>query len=196
MRHATVNLFPGHLLFPAQRPSADGCFGGLPPFGAPFVLHDCTVWHRDRNGVFGGRRFPSFPGLLARSGGPFRWLWRKKWGMATSCCFAMLLACGGVPCSVQCVPYAGAQGCPPPPRPPCENNALVGVTVGVVSATFGIVFYFALYKYAPLSEQRQVLFPSDFGILVLLSQGRVVERLTTIRSKGAVPPNGFRRGWS
>ena len=30
--------------------------------------------------------------------------------------------------------------------------------------------YFALYKHAPLSEQK-VLFPSNFWILVLLSQG-------------------------
>ena len=35
---------------------------------------------------------------------------------------------------------------------------------------FGTMSYFAIYKYAPLSEQRQVLFPSNFEILVLLSQ--------------------------
>ena len=40
-----------------------------------------------------------------------------------------------------------------------------------MSATFGAVSYFALYKYGPLSEQRLVLFPSKFGTLVLLSQG-------------------------
>ena len=57
------------------------------------------------------------------------------------------------------------------PPPLCESNALVGTTVGVVSATFQIVSYFALYKYAPLSEQRQALCPSTFRILVLLSQG-------------------------
>ena len=54
--------------------------------------------------------------------------------------------------------------------PHCESNALIRATVGVVSATFGTVSYFALSKYAPMSEQRQVLFPSNFGTLVLLSQ--------------------------
>ena len=32
----------------------------------------------------------------------------------------------------------------------------------------------ALCKYAPMSEQRPVLFPSNFGTLVLLSQGQGV----------------------
>ena len=36
---------------------------------------------------------------------------------------------------------------PPPPSPLCENNALVGATVGVVSASLGTVSYFVLYKY-------------------------------------------------
>ena len=34
-------------------------------------------------------------------------------------------------------------------RPPCENNALVRTTVGVVSATFGTMSYFALYNAPP-----------------------------------------------
>ena len=33
------------------------------------------------------------------------------------------------------------------------------------------MFYFALYTNAPLSEQRQVLYSSDFGTSVLLSPG-------------------------
>ena len=57
-----------------------------------------------------------------------------------------------------------------PPRP-CESNVLVRATVGVVSATFGIMSYFTFYRYAPMSEQRLVLFPSNFGTLVLLSHG-------------------------
>ena len=35
----------------------------------------------------------------------------------------------------------------------------------------GTMAYFAPHKYAPLSEQRSVLFPSNFGVLVLLLQG-------------------------
>ena len=40
-----------------------------------------------------------------------------------------------------------------PPPPPREGSALAGATVGVISATFGTVSYFAFYKYAPVSEQ-------------------------------------------
>ena len=56
-----------------------------------------------------------------------------------------------------------------PLTPPCESNNLVRVPV---SATFGTMSYFAVYEYPPLSEQQWVLFPSNFGISVLLSQGR------------------------
>ena len=48
------------------------------------------------------------------------------------------------------------QGTPPPH---CESNALVRATVGVVSATFGPMSYFALYQHPPLSEQQSVLSP-------------------------------------
>ena len=51
----------------------------------------------------------------------------------------------------------------------------VAITKGggvVVSALFGTVSYFALCKYPPSSEQRQVWFPSKFEIFVVLSQTR------------------------
>ena len=53
---------------------------------------------------------------------------------------------------------------------PTRDNALVRATVGVVSAAFGTVSHFALCKYAPMSEQRSLLFPSNFWTLVWLSK--------------------------
>ena len=48
--------------------------------------------------------------------------------------------------------------------PPCKNNAVIRTTVGIVSTSFGIVSYFALYKDThPLSEQQQMSCPSNFG---------------------------------
>ena len=38
---------------------------------------------------------------------------------------------------------------PPPPNLPCESNALVRASGGVVSATFGTVSYWALYNFTP-----------------------------------------------
>ena len=40
---------------------------------------------------------------------------------------------------------------------PHENIAVVRTTLGVVSATFGTVSYFALYQYPPLSQHSQIL---------------------------------------
>ena len=73
----------------------------------------------------------------------------------------------------------------PPPPPPCKSNsecqtmarvelgpkqsnnsnARVRPTAGL-SATVGSLSYVAFGKYAPVSEQRSVLFPSKFGTLV------------------------------
>ena len=39
------------------------------------------------------------------------------------------------------------------PAPLCESNTLVSTTAGVVSATFGTMSYFALYKFAPVSGE-------------------------------------------
>ena len=57
-----------------------------------------------------------------------------------------------------------------PPPPLCENNTPVGATADVVSASFRNVSYFALCRYAPVSEHYELLFPSIFGTLVLLLQ--------------------------
>ena len=65
----------------------------------------------------------------------------------------------------ECPPPPQAPSRPPPPicpslnppsmpLAPCESNALVRVTAGVVAATFGSMSHFALYEYAPMSEQR------------------------------------------
>ena len=57
-----------------------------------------------------------------------------------------------------------------PPPPP---DALISTTGGVVGtvATVGTMSYVALCECAPLSEQQQrVLFPSNFGTLVLFLQ--------------------------
>ena len=40
-----------------------------------------------------------------------------------------------------------------------------------LSATFGTLSHFPLYKHPPLLERDKLLFPSHFGILVLFSHG-------------------------
>ena len=51
-----------------------------------------------------------------------------------------------------------------------SNDTLVQTTRGVVSATFGTTSHFAFYKYAPLSKQREALFPQLFGPEPLFGQ--------------------------
>ena len=57
------------------------------------------------------------------------------------------------------------------PPPPFVRTTLVRATAGVVSAFFGTVSYFALYKYAQVSEQRSV-FRQILGLsCALVSRG-------------------------
>ena len=53
---------------------------------------------------------------------------------------------------------------------------VAGCCAAAVSATFGTVSYFGLYRYAPLPEQHTVLFPSkswEFSV-VLMGRGMYV----------------------
>ena len=55
---------------------------------------------------------------------------------------------------------------------PRESSARVRATVGVVSATFGTVSYFALYSFhPPCQSNSRCLFPASLGTLLLLSHG-------------------------